>query len=208
MSYTNDWFDSKYVQVTMGELKGIPLKYLEVGAYEGKSTRWMLDNLLTNSQSTMTVIDYWDDCVNDKKADSYLTDMGSVYERFLKNVDDHKNKLRIIKDFSSAGLRRLFNENEKFDIIYIDACHRARNVLEDAVLAWPLLKIGGIMVFDDYQGGNSQSWNTLEVPKLGIDAFLQVFAGEYQIILFGYQVHIQKTVSMDSKIVSDNKNKQ
>jgi hypothetical protein len=31
-----------------------------------------------------------------------------------------------------------------------DGSHRARDVLEDAVLSWPLLKVGGIMLFDDY----------------------------------------------------------
>ena len=38
---------------------------------------------------------------------------------------------------------------QKYDIIYIDGSHEARDVLEDAVLAYRLLKIGGLLIFDD-----------------------------------------------------------
>ena len=39
---------------------------------------------------------------------------------------------------------------EPFDLVYIDASHEAADVLADAVLAWPLLKPGGFLGFDDY----------------------------------------------------------
>jgi len=41
-------------------------------------------------------------------------------------------------------------EEPTFDFIYIDGDHTAEGVLQDAVLAWRLLKAGGIMAFDDY----------------------------------------------------------
>ena len=36
-----------------------------------------------------------------------------------------------------------------FDFIYVDASHRAPDVLLDAVLAFQLLRIGGLIIFDD-----------------------------------------------------------
>ena len=34
--------------------------------------------------------------------------------------------------------------------VYVDGSHHARDVLQDAVLAWGLLRPGGYMIFDDY----------------------------------------------------------
>ena len=61
----------------------------------------------------------------------------------------------------------------QFDIIFIDASHEARDVMSDAVLSFPLLKEGGILIFDDY------TWRKLQpnwyCPKPAIDAFLYAY---------------------------------
>ncbi len=41
-------------------------------------------------------------------------------------------------------------ENETFDWIYLDGRHDYDGVLQDFYASWPLLKPGGVMVFDDY----------------------------------------------------------
>ncbi len=33
-------------------------------------------------------------------------------------------------------------------VIYVDGSHKARDVIADAVLAWALLRPGGILIFD------------------------------------------------------------
>jgi len=43
------------------------------------------------------------------------------------------------------------NNNLKFDIIFIDGNHDKKYVLEDAVLCFKKLKLGGWMIFDDMQ---------------------------------------------------------
>lgn len=51
--------------------------------------------------------------------------------------------------------------NERFDFIYVDGSHRSPDVIYDAILSFGLLKKGGIMIFDDYQGGpydDKSSW--------------------------------------------------
>jgi hypothetical protein len=58
------------------------------------------------------------------------------------------------------------------------------------VLSWPLLKPGGVLIFDDYR------WNLygdmLKAPKLGIDSFLNVFAGQYDLLHHGHPTAIKK----------------
>lgn len=38
----------------------------------------------------------------------------------------------------------------KFDFIYVDGLHLSQDVLYDALLSFDLLKVGGILIFDDY----------------------------------------------------------
>jgi hypothetical protein len=57
-------------------------------------------------------------------------------------------------------------------------------------MAWGMLKSGGVMLFDDYE------WNKypelVRNPKLGIDAFLGVYAGQYELMFKGYQLAVKK----------------
>ena len=65
-----------------------------------------------------------------------------------------------------------------------------QNVLDDAVLAFKLLKQGGIMIFDDYEWNVHQ--DILMMPKLAIDAFLAIYQRQYELLHKGYQVIIKK----------------
>ena len=77
-----------------------------------------------------------------------------------------------------------------YDIIYIDGSHVACDVLLDAVCSFVLLKVNGILMFDDYQ------WKLLteeyNCPGLGIDIFKSCFEHLFTPIHVGYQYHLQK----------------
>lgn len=85
---------------------------------------------------------------------------------------------------------------EPFDLIYIDGSHRAADVLIDAVMSFQLLRIGGMMIFDDYiwtmepQGQE----DLLNMPKPAIDAFTSIFARKIRLHPFMplYQVFLTK----------------
>ena len=76
-----------------------------------------------------------------------------------------------------------------FDLIYIDGEHHAASALEDAVLTFPLLKVGGAMVFDDCGISNTNRG----LPAAGVQAFLNVFLDRVRIEHIGWQVHVIKT---------------
>jgi hypothetical protein len=63
-------------------------------------------------------------------------------------------------------------------------------VLADAVLSWPLLKNGGIMLFDDYLW--QQDPRPEHCPRLGIDSFLRCQRGWFDVLLAQYQVAVRK----------------
>jgi hypothetical protein len=87
---------------------------------------------------------------------------------------------------------------DSFEIIYIDGSHRGDDVLIDAVLAWPLLRQGGTLIFDDYR------WHTGQVaadslvlpaelrPKEAIDTFVTLFRDQLTIVHRSHQLIIRR----------------
>lgn len=187
--YTQDWF-SHYIPIHeafLGHLKGKEnLNFLEIGSFEGLSTNWFLDNILTDKSSKIYCIDTFEGSEEHKNLD-----LTNLYDVFLNNVDEHKNKIKIFKGKSSEKLYDLNVRNEKFDFIFIDGCHESKEVLEDAVLSWDLLKVDGIMNFDDVLGGDIPYVPT-KAPKIAVESFINSYREYIEILHVGYQVVIKK----------------
>ena len=79
---------------------------------------------------------------------------------------------------------------ELFDFIYIDGAHTSTQVLVDAINAFPRLKVGGILAFDDYEW--PQYSGSLNNPKIGIDCWLRLFDGYYAVLIQNYQIWLTK----------------
>lgn len=179
--FTNNWFEitgiknfEKYVLPLM------PKKSLEIGCYEGRASVWLLEHTLT----ALTVIDTFEGSdEHDKEFEKTLLD------RFKENVKPYEEMVDILKGTSRDKLR-LFIPEETYDFIYIDGAHYAMNALEDAVLAFPSLKQGGIMIFDDYTWGVGMPYH--DIPAPGIDAFLNVYGNQIDVLEKNSQVIIRK----------------
>jgi predicted O-methyltransferase YrrM len=181
-----DWFKGYIINWTkwLAGFKGKPnLQFLEIGCFEGRATTWLLENILTNSSSFITVIDTFEGSL--EFTDYQKKDM---FEIFSENIKEYRQKVIISKGYSQELLRE--KKLKYYDFIYIDGSHIAPDVLEDTILAWGLLKVGGIMVFDDYEWHHHK--NPLMLPKIAVDSFLEVFKGKYQLIHKGYQLAIKK----------------
>ena len=92
--------------------------------------------------------------------------------------------------YSNKALIKLIENNVMFDYIFIDAAHDAKNVLNDAILSWQILKPCGVIIFDDYE------WDKIKQefyrPKIAIDSFISVFKPELKILFKRYQVGVEK----------------
>lgn len=186
--FTEDWFTSNIPiwNHFLNKFKNISnLNFLEIGSFEGLSTIWMLENILTHETSKITCIDTFEGS-NEHDKDK----IKNLYDIFLHNISNYKDKVNVIKNKSFNALKLI---NDKYDLIYIDGDHKSAGVLEDAILSFPLLKKNGIMIFDDYK------WNGFKHipiynPKIGIDAFLEIYCDRINILHSDYQVIIEKTI--------------
>lgn len=162
------------------------LRFLEIGSFEGKSTCWCLDNILTGTNSKITCIDSWEGGFEH----SEIT-MSDIEKSFLFNINDRKNDVEILKGLSRNCLLSIQDRLNYYDFIYVDGGHTLKDVLTDAVLCFHLLKKGGIMAFDDYPWG-SEEFPLDKRPQLGIDCFLVGWKDDIELIYKDYQVWIRK----------------
>lgn len=156
-----------------------PATILEVGCYEGASTCYLVDTLAQHHPIEIHCVDSWAGGLEHQG-----TDMAAVEARFQHNLAHaiaqapHQVDLVIHKGFSDQGMIRLLATGKLnfFDFIYIDGSHQAPDVLSDAVLGFKLLKIGGVMAFDDYiwQETLPTGKDPLRCPKPAIDAFVNL----------------------------------
>ena len=99
-----------------------------------------------------------------------------------------------------TALAEILSSNEPpFDLIYVDGSHQASDVLTDSIIAFQLLRVGGVMIFDDYlwcQPPASEQ-DTLNLPKAAIDSFVNLFQRKLRVIsgLPIYQLFIEKICS-------------
>jgi tetratricopeptide (TPR) repeat protein/predicted O-methyltransferase YrrM len=190
--FTKDWFSWNIPiwQAHLGRFAHRPeLLFLEIGSWEGRSTCWLLENILTHSSAKITCIDTFEGSVEHKHYEAgYLN---SIEDRFDFNIAraGAREKVNKIVGMSQEVMRVL--PLNCYDAIYIDGSHLPSDVLADAVLSWGLLKVGGLMIFDDYEFGfiNSPDLNT----KIGIDAFTTAFKRKIKILHKGGQVILEKT---------------
>ena len=172
----------------LGKFKDKPCVGLELGCFEGKSSLWFLENILTHAQSKLHVIDTFEGGPDFTLDGGPLPDFTHMREMFEHNVEPYKEKVVIHQGLSSLELLKL---NFDIDWIYVDASHQAHDVLFDSVVSWSHLKSNGIMFWDDYlltvHEGPDHS------PKRGVDAFLHCHVGHFeQLFPNGWQVAVKK----------------
>lgn len=194
--YTKDWFD-RCKSTWLGIAHLLPGRdhFLELGAYEGRSTVWTVKNLMADD-SVMVSVDTW---AGGEEHQAAKDDMAEVEARFDRNMERLKiecpsRNVYKIKRTTTEFLAETQYDNKAdpwpFDFVYLDASHKAKDVLTDACMVWPLVKEGGLLVFDDYLYGDNR--DILHRPKLAVDSFINIFSEELAMVHTGWQVIIKK----------------
>jgi predicted O-methyltransferase YrrM len=170
----------------------LPESILEIGCHEGRSTCWMLENLLAEN-GAITCIDPFANEPLSAFRNEHPPENRIIEQIFLHNTDLARHPgqtIRLMPTLSFYALAELITENAQFDFIYVDGSHSADEVLADAVMAFGLLKKNGYMIFDDYLW--MAATDSLDRPKMSIDAFVNMFQKHIEVKLINYQLVIKK----------------
>lgn len=190
LSISRDWFAGHIPRwLTVFDdyrfAKRPQLNALEIGSWEGLSAYFLLHTL---PNATLTCIDTWEG--GDEHKAGFQNEPNTTEQFFDKNLAPFRDRLVKYKgtSFSFFTPHTLHN---KFDFIYVDGSHYADDVIVDAVKCFELLKVGGVMIFDDY------FWNfypnTRDNPASAINLFLRLKRGSYKLVDVDQQVIIEKT---------------
>ena len=179
VSFTQDW-NSEFKKNT----KGIKVETaLEIGCFEGLTTNYICDNLLTEGGRIICVDPLIDGVYLEGHKDNDI--FKGQYDRFIRNTAGRP--VELIRKKSQDAHKEL--RDLRFGLIYIDGDHTEDGVFLDAVMYWNQLLdsprgAGGYMLFDDY--GQS------EKTKRGIDRFLETQKGNFELLVMDYQVLIRR----------------
>jgi predicted O-methyltransferase YrrM len=175
---------------------------LEIGSAEGSSAchfmDWMQKYKKDSGSLNLDCVDIWSAYkLSNEVTSQYSKEQIEHYIGIQeKNFDDNTSRMleqcpdvRLSKNKSKAldYLCQHINDGELYDLIYVDGCHHSTDVLLDAQLSFPLLKVGGIMIFDDYtwKAPLPEGINPVYSPKMAIDTFTTLYFDETIILQEG-----------------------
>ena len=149
----------------------------EIGVWKGENA---LSLLKTLNIRKLYLIDSWCDY------DKYKTLRGAEYKReaksnhgdygykqTLKRLKPYIDKIEIIRMKSEEAINHI---NEELDFVYIDGNHSYEYVKKDLDLYWQKIKLGGVMLGDDFNIKDIAKAVFEFTEKRGID-FQTYYAG-------------------------------
>jgi predicted O-methyltransferase YrrM len=178
-TFTQDWTTRAFPTWAEHLSKVRARNILEVGPFEGRSTIFFLNFF---PQSHVTCIDLF--ALNNEP----LFDANVVAK--------YPDRVIKIAGRSHPTLDALAQQPSRFDLMYIDGSHDRDDVLMDSILAWRLLAVGGILIWDDYELFTAMPGHFKypdQDPKPAIDTFMIWHGTELSVLHSGYQVIVQKT---------------
>lgn len=184
MSDFPNWFVAggaqEYFEKHLKRFQGLEVNFLQIGAFTGDASIWLLENILQNKNSKLVDVDTWQGSNEQSHAEFNWHEVEDAYDRKVNDFSSQVIKRKVTSD-------EFFSDNSQlFDFIYIDGSHKASDVLQDGLNAYKFLKLGGLVAFDDYLWSKHQGMAM--DPKPAIDACRLCFSDRWLMVDQGLQV--------------------
>ena len=194
-----DWASPNYPAwlAWLAALRGIGnVCGLEVGTYEGRSSTWFCEEILTGPGSRLVTLDPYVPA-------ALIPNLRHNIAR-LHNCEWLPLDLPTYLGLAQVGTRDPHIVDRRpggFDFVYLDGGKEPATLIENIVLSWGLLKDGGTLICDDYLWSHSpESRATYSASftfpiKAALDAWMLLNEGRYDLVALGYQACLRKVVS-------------
>lgn len=181
--FTSDWWTSnvEHWQRCVVPRLPRPFAWLEIGSFEGRSACWMLDEVM-HPGDRLTCVDTFQ-----RRFD--FTERSDTEIAFDENVAGRAEK---VVSRSVPFLAKAVAERRRWHGVYIDGDHEAKSILEDFVLVWHVVPVGGLIVLDDYPWTPPDHRASELPPKPAIDAILSLYGSRIEVLHHAWQVILLK----------------
>ena len=115
---------------------------VEIGSFKGKSACFICEGL-GSKKSQFFCIDTWcNDTMQEGRKD--------IFDVFLKNTKDYKDKINMLRGFSHEVINK-WPKDRKIDFLWVDGDHSYQGVKKDIINWLPLVKKNSFVCFHDYR---------------------------------------------------------
>ena len=183
-SSADSWFRKAKpeFQKFLSPLKGKNVNFLQIGAFAGDASVWMLKDVLTNTHSQLFDVDTWEGSEEHIDLKGKFDQIEAAYDaKVMSFTNVVKNKMTSDDFFARNKI--------KFDFIYIDGDHSSQQVAIDAENALKVCQVGGVIAFDDY--GWDGMKDEVSRPKQAVDRFLKTHEKRLIVLHKQYQVWVR-----------------
>ena len=183
-NFSNKWFLNNFdiFNFFLPKDKSQKFDYLEIGCFEGLSSFYVLSEY---KSVNAFFLDIWD--IPNPNSKTLSNNFNTVEKAFDKNLSEFN--FTKIKEDSVVSMRRLLKQNKSFDFIYIDGSHNGEDILSDAIEAFKILKLGGLIFFDDFLQHDK---NRIVQSYEGIGKFLSLYLDYLVIEYFQNNLVVRK----------------
>jgi hypothetical protein len=134
-----------------------------------------VQHLLSHPEATLTCIDPWPNAAAERRFDANIMETGRAAQ---------------VRKLKTESWRALPLLTPGFEFAYVDGHHEGRHVLEDAIHAFRLVRIEGLVIFDDYRNVPPTAAHP---PQPAIDALLLLWSDCLEVLHQDAQVVNRKT---------------
>jgi hypothetical protein len=191
MTYPN-WFEGTNARINFEKhllpLSNTALRCVQIGAYTGDASKWMVDNILQHESSSLIDVDTWQGSDEEIHKNMDWNDVWDTYYQKNKEAIE-KNKIIPTKKRSDVFFAM---SGGGYDFIYVDGDHSAFAVLRDGMNAYEQTVIGGLIAFDDYIW--TMNKGDFYDPKYAIDVLCHLLIGRVEKIEDNSQVWLKKII--------------
>jgi hypothetical protein len=152
-----------------------PINYLEIGVADGGNAILVSKSYAKDPESRIYCVDPW---IDYDEYPEYKGQQELGYKTFLSNIQKCTNTSKFIVNRGMSDVIVPTFADNFFDIIFVDGNHETEYVYRDGIMAFQKLKVGGYIVFDDY----NDIWKQ---TMAGIDKFIAQYKDNLDVIYDG-----------------------
>lgn len=175
---TKNWLGNRLVHWfgPLAPMRDKPCRVLEIGSYEGRSAIAFLEYL---PLCRLTTVDIFID--------------PEVEARFDRNMAVYGERVTKITGRAIPVMEKMLDDRVRFDVIYLDTGKNRAASFANSAIAWPLLRVGGVLIWDDLLWGPERPDDSRPGP--GIRMFAEMFADCLDVLHEGEQMIVMKTAN-------------